>query len=43
MTLMVPADSMVAKLKNEEEIVAIDMTADTKLDKLNQLIQNTIS
>jgi cell division protein ZapA len=40
---MVAFDSMVAKLKNEEEIVAIDMTADTKLDKLNQLIQNTIS
>lgn len=40
---MVAFDSTVAKLKNEEEISAIDGTTDSKLDALNALIQNTLS
>lgn len=40
---MVAFDSMVAKLKNEEEISAIDSTADTQIDRLNQLITQVIS
>ncbi len=40
---MVAFDSTVAKLKNEEEISAIDSTADSKIDALNALIQGSIS
>ena len=40
---MVAFDSTVAKLKNEEEISAIDSTADNQLDHLNQLISRAIS
>lgn len=40
---MVAFDSMVAKLKNEEEILTIDTTADSKIDALNDLITSAIS
>lgn len=39
---MVAFDSMVAKLKNEEEMTTIDNTADSKLDALNNLIKSAL-
>jgi len=40
---MVAFDSMVAKLKNEEEMSTIDSTADSKIDALNDMINSAIN
>jgi len=40
---MVAFDSMVAKLKNEEEMSSIDSTSDAKIDALNQMIKSALS